>query len=282
MALTEIGGVGPKTFQQLLMRFGPPDNFADVSVSELEEIPRIGENGSARILQSLERVDHFQNKLDNYTEIGIGITTFLDDDYPIRLRDIDDPPPIIYMKGRREALDRDCVALVGTTQATQAGVRLAVDLARNFVSRGYGIVSGLASGIDTAAHIGAIKDGGTTIAILGCGIFNIYPEENASLADTIMENGLLISEYDPFRAVKAGRLIVRNRLISAFSKAVIVVQIGEQRRGELRTAQYAFKQARPVFLADPDSNLDSETIASTSALKIKGVESIDEIIGYMV
>ncbi len=281
MALTEVGGVGPKTFQQLLLRFGTPANFVDASVTELEDIPRIGEGGGERILKSLDKVGHFQDKLDNYTEIGIVITTYLDDDYPALLREIDDPPPILYMKGRRDALERDYVALVGTTQPTQPGMRLAVDLARSFVGRGYGIASGLASGIDSAAHIGAIKDGGSTIAVLGCGILNIYPEENAALADNIKEHGLLVSEYDPFRSVKAARLIVRNRLISAFSKAVVVVQVGEERRGELRTAQYAFKQARPVFFADPEGTLDRETIKENNALMIEGAGSIDKIIQYM-
>lgn len=282
MALTEIGGVGPKTFQQMLLRFGPPANFALATATELEEIPRVGENGSERIRRSLDRVGHFRDKLDSYTDIGIGITTYLDDDYPVRLREIDDPPPILYMKGDRMALERDYVALVGTTQATQAGVQMSVDLARGFVGRGYGIVSGLAAGIDSAAHIGAIKDGGATIAVLGCGILNIYPEENAPLAEQIAEHGLLISEYDPFRSVKAARLIVRNRLISAFSRAVVVVQVGAERRGELRTAQYGQKQARPVFVADPEGILDRETIVETGALMISGVGSIDEMIDYMV
>ncbi|OGC96084.1 MAG: hypothetical protein A2W25_08605 [candidate division Zixibacteria bacterium RBG_16_53_22] len=282
MALTEIGGVGPKIFQQLLLRFGPPENFTSVTLSELEDIPRVGENGSQRILKALAKADHFQDKLENYAEIGIGITTYLDDDYPAMLREIDDPPPILYMKGNYDTLALDHVALVGTTRATQDGLRLAIDLARAFVDRGYGVVSGLASGIDSAAHIGAIKDGGSTIAVLGCGIMNIYPEENTLLADNITERGLLISEYDPFRSVKAARLILRNRLISAFSKAVVVVQIGVERRGELRTAHYAYKQARPVFIADPDGSLDPETIANSNALMIKGIESVDDVVKYMV
>jgi len=282
MALTELGGVGPKTFQQLLLRFGSPENIAGATLAELEEIPRIGERGGERILRSLDKAAHFRSKLDNYLAIGIGITTYLDSDYPVMLREIDDPPPILYMKGNLDSLAMDYIALVGTTQATQAGLRLAVDLARAFVERGYGVVSGLASGIDSAAHIGAIKSGGSTIAVLGCGVLNIYPSDNESLAANIMERGMLISEYDPFRAVKAARLIVRNRLISAFSKAVIIVQTGSQRRGELRTARYAFKQAKPVFFADPEGDLNRETIDETNALMINGAESIDEIIGYMV
>jgi DNA processing protein len=242
----------------------------------------VGENGGERILRSLDKVDHFQSKLDNYGDIGIGITTYLDDDYPLILREMDDPPPILYWKGNRGSMQFDFVALVGTTQATQAGIGLAVELARRFVSRGYGIASGLASGIDSAAHTGALKNGGRTLAVLGCGILNIYPQENTQLAERICENGMLISEYDPFRRVKAVRLILRNRLISAFSKAVVVVQVGAQRRGELRTAQYAYKQARPLFFADPEGILDNETLKENKALVVKGPEAIDEIISYMV
>jgi DNA processing protein len=198
------------------------------------------------------------------------------------LREIDDPPPLIYTKGKREILNRDFVALVGTTEASQPGIRLAVDLTAEFVKRGFGVVSGLAIGIDSAAHIAALKNEGATIAVLGSGIDNIYPPDNEILADNIARTGLLVSEHHPTRRVKAGQLILRNRLISAFSKAVVVVQVGSTRRGELRTAAYALKQARPLFMADPEGILDPETIKTSNALTIQGVESVDEIIRYMV
>jgi DNA processing protein len=282
MALTEIGGVGPKTFQQLLLRFGQPENFPMATTADLADIPRLGETGSEKVLRSLDQVDRFQSKLDDYNEIGIGITTYLDDDYPELLREIDDPPPILYFKGNRDVFRFNYVALVGTTQATESGIRTAVDLARGFVKRGYGIVSGLAAGIDSAAHLGAIKEEGPTMAVLGCGILNVYPQDNIALAENIALNGLLISEYDPFRRVKAARLIVRNRLISAFSRAVIIVQVGIERRGELRTAQYANRQARPLFFADPEGTLDEGMVKLNKALTINGVDSIDDVIKYMV
>jgi DNA processing protein len=282
MALTDQGGVGPKTFQQLLLRMGAPENFVNASHEEFDEIPRIGPEGADKIMRSLDHLDLFKDRLDEYTGQGIDITTYLDYDYPEQLRGIDDPPPILYYKGKRDVLNHDYIALVGTTQASHDGIRLAVDLSREFVKRGYGVVSGLASGIDSAAHLGAIKEQGPTIAVLGCGIFNIYPEENESLADNIANNGLLISEYEPYKHVKAMRLVLRNRLISALAKAVVVVQVGTKRRGELRTAKYAFKQARPVFFTDPEGILEPETIQESNALLIKGAESVDEVIKYMV
>jgi len=282
MALTELGGVGPKTFQEILFRLGPPENVLSAEREDLEEIPRIGEEGPDKIIRSLDHVGEFEEWIDEYESLGIRTTTFLDDDYPALLREIGDPPPILYFKGNLEALKSNCAAIVGTTQATQLGLRFTVDLAKEFVSRGIGIVSGLASGIDSAAHLSALKNNGLTMAVLGCGFFNIYPAENEQLADNIAASGLLISEYPPHKRVKAMRLILRNRLISAFSKVVVVTQVGTERRGELRTAQYAIKQGKPLFFADPDGSLGPETIDKGNALIINGVEAVDDIIKYIV
>ncbi len=282
MALTEIGGVGPKTFQQILMRVGPPENVLSARPEDFEDIPRIGEDGLEKIFKSLDHIGEFEKKIEEFDNQGIYTTTFFDDDYPELLREIGDPPPVLYFKGNLEALKNDYVALVGTTQATQEGIRLTIDLTREFVKRGVGVVSGLAIGIDSAAHLSALKYQGSTIAVLGCGFYNIYPPENITLAENIAVSGLLVSEYPPERRVKAVRLILRNRLIAAFSKAVIVSQIGTIRRGELRTAQYAFKQGKPLYFADPEQILDSETIKNSNALPINGIEAVDEIIKYMV
>jgi DNA processing protein len=282
MALTELGGVGPRTFQQLLMRLGPPENILDAGPADFDDIPRLGEEGPEKIIKSLDHIGAFEQKIEQFQNQGVEAITYFDEDYPELLREIGDPPPIIYIKGNIEALKYDYVAIVGTTQANQPGIRLTVDLAREFVEHGLGIVSGLASGVDSAAHLSALKSGGSTIAVLGCGIFNIYPPENDVLADNIAAAGLLISEYPPEKRVKAMRLVLRNRLISAFARAVVVTQVGRERRGELRTAQYAVKQGKPLFIADPEGILDSETIRDSHALPIKGIEAVDEIIKYMV
>ncbi len=281
MALTEEGGVGPKMFQQLLLHLGPPEELLNASSADLDEIPRLSASGADRILRSLENVDEFTERLYDYAADDIHVTTFLDDDYPEQLRRIDDPPPLIYFRGDLEAWSCDYVALVGTTKASQAGLRLAVDLAKELVGRGYGIVSGLAPGIDSAAHLGAIKEQGRNIAVLGCGLLNIYPAENASLAELIAKTGLLISEHQPFKNVSKSRLVLRNRIITAFARAVVVVQVGEDTRGELRAAGYAFNQARPLFYGDPDKNLDFALISEAPGTIIKDAGAVDEIIKYM-
>jgi DNA processing protein len=179
-------------------------------------------------------------------------------------------------------LNGQFVALVGTTKATQGGLRLAVDIARELVRKGYGVVSGLATGIDSAAHLGALKEQGVTMAVLGCGIREIYPEENKPLADLVAGSGLLISEHQPLRKVSKSALVLRNRLISALSRAVVVVQVGAETQGELRTAGYAAQQARPLFYGDPEKDLDYDRFKEWPGVIIDSADSVDEIINYMV
>lgn len=281
MAITEEGGVGPRMFQQLLLRLGPPEELLNISRTDLDQIPRLGARGADRLLQSLENIDEFTERLYDYAANDIRVATFLDENYPDQLRTINDPPPIIFFRGDDAAWSYNYVALVGTTRASQCGLRLAVDLAREFVKNGYGIVSGLATGIDSAAHLGAIKEQGRSMAVLGSGLLNIYPTENMSLAELISKSGLLISEYQPFKQVSKSRLVLRNRLISALARAVVVVQVGEETKGELRAAGYAFNQAKPLFYGDPDDNLDFASVREAPGTIIKDVDSVDEIIKYI-
>ena len=282
MAITEEGGVGPKMFQQLLLRLGPPEELRNISSDDLEDFPRMNFEKIARLLDSLEHADEYMGKIDDYAGNNIFISSILDDDYPELLRVIDDPPPLMYYKGQTDTLSHDYIALVGTTKATQAGIRLAVDISKELVSRGYGIISGLATGIDSAAHLGALKNNGATIAVLGNGIMEIYPEDNRPLADLIAKSGLLISEYPPYKMVSKSGLVLRNRIISAMAKAVVVVQVAEETRGELRTAAFAYKQAKPLFYGDPEGNLEYERVKEWPGAIIKSVDMVDEITSYIV
>lgn len=282
MAITEEGGIGPKMFQQLLLRLGPPEEFMGASAADLEDLPRLNEDRIERLLRSLENVDDYLGRIHDYLSHEVHIRSILEDDYPAQLKTIDNPPPLIYFKGDASAWSRQFVAIVGTTRATQGGLRLAVDIAREFVRRGYGIISGMASGIDSAAHLGAIKEEGVNIAVLGSGILNIYPEENITLAELITQTGLLISEQEPSKKVNKSGLILRNRIISALSKAVVVVQVGDETRGELHTAEFAVKQTKPLFYGDPDGDLDYQKVSEWPGAIINSVDSVDDIIRYMV
>jgi len=283
MAITDDGNVGPMMFQQLLMRLGAPEDFLFATEKDLNDIPGLDNEKTALILESLDRIDEYITRLEYYKNIKTNVVTFLDDDYPIVLREISDPPPILYYRGEYSIIDINYIAIVGTTMPSQAGIRLSVDLAKAIVDRGYGIISGLAAGIDCAAHLAVLKAGGLTTAVLGCGFDKIYPPENELIAQNILNSGgLLISEVAPETEVAKPGLITRNRLISALSKAVVVAEVGEKSHGELHTAKFAHKQARPIFYGDPENNLKSETITDMPGVIINDVSAQDEILKYII
>jgi DNA processing protein len=206
----------------------------------------------------------------------------LDDNYPEHFRHIPDPPVAIYSRGDSDLLQQGGIAIVGTTAADQDGIRAAVDFARGFVEHGKTIISGLALGIDSAGHLGALKNGGKTIAVLGCGHLNIYPEENESLAGLITDSGTVISEFDIHAKAIAGRLVSRNRLIAGLADAVLIVQVGRKRRGELYAGQAALDQGKPVFVYDPNDQYAAQELLNNLVIKIKSLEQIDEMLSYIV
>jgi DNA processing protein len=282
MAITDTVGVGSKTFQQLLITFGPPESFLEASYDDFESIPRLRDKGARLMLEALESLQEYEDKLAEYSNKGISMLSFFDDDYPESLRQINDPPPAIYIKGDLNALKSQFIAVVGTTQASHTGLKLAVDLSKEFVKRGYGIVSGLARGIDGAAHLGALKEDGVTVGVLGSGILRVFPDENIPLAENILKKGLLISEQNPYRRVRAAGLILRNRIIAGLAKAVVVAQVGTQRRGELRTVEYSCKQAKPAFFADPEGDLDRKALGRYGMVIENNVNSVDYILSQVV
>jgi len=283
MAVTDFGKVGPMMFQQMLMRLGAPEDFLHATIEDLADIPRLKDSQAILVMESLEKIDEYNTHLEYYNSLGIDVVTFLDNDYPIALREINDPPPILYYKGEYSNIDINYIAIVGTTVPSHAGIKLSVDLAKAIVDNGYGIISGLAAGIDSAAHLGVLKAGGITSAVLGCGFEKIYPTENEPLVENIINSGgLLISEVPPENDVSKLALITRNRIISALSKAVIVAEIGEKSRGELITAKNAQTQARPIFYGNPENKLNHETIKDIPGVIINDVKAVDEILKYLV
>jgi len=171
---------------------------------------------------------------------------YTDEGYPEQLKNIYDPPPVLYTRGDRNSLREVAVALVGSRRATPYGLSVAENLARELAAAGVGVVSGMARGIDTAAHRGALKGGGKTVAVLGCGLDVAYPRENAGLAKEIASNGAVISEFPPGSQPEAWHFPVRNRIISGLSKIVVVVEATEK-SGALITANVALEQGRDVM-----------------------------------
>ena len=208
-------------------------------------------NASASLLQGLlsltpEQAAQVRNPLTNVEPLRDCVITIIDDDYPPLLRQIPDPPLALHFRGERALLARTSVAMVGSRRASPYGVNVAAQLARQLAAAGVVIVSGLARGIDAAAHHAALEAGGTTIAILGSGIDVVYPRSNLRLHRRIAERGLILSELPPGAPPRPEHFPVRNRLISGISSGTVVVE-ATRRSGSLITARMALEQNRDVF-----------------------------------
>lgn len=243
VALATTTGIGPRTFAALIERFGSPRKVFRASEEELMEIPRVTAE-TAALLHAYD-FDQVENELYALTRDSISVVTQDDDDYPANLALIHDAPPVLFMRGAMSAPDDRAVAIVGTREASEWGQRVATELARGFAERGFTIVSGLARGIDTAAHLGALD--GRTLAVLGSGIRVIHPKENAALAEKIAQgHGAVLSEFSPNTPPQGRNLMTRDRVISGLARGVIVVQ-ADVKSGSMDTAQRARKQSRLIF-----------------------------------
>ena len=281
-ALKEYGQVGPKLFLQLSMMYGQPGNIYDYSSDEIASMNNISLERAEKIVASQDAIEQARETIENLQTMNIAVISYFDESYPERLRRIPDPPIALYVRGDLSLPSEGGVAIVGTSAANQDGIRASVDFARALSEQGQTIISGLALGIDTAAHLGALKNSGKTIAVLGCGHLSIYPEENESLAGLIAEQGTLVSEYDIHAKAIPGRLVSRNRLIAGLADAVLIMQIGDKRRGELYAAEAAIDQGKSVFIFDPDDRYDVEILHNNLVIKINSLEQIDQIMRFII
>jgi len=245
-----IAGVGPRTRRTLLERFGTPRAVLQARPSELREVKGVGPKLTQKIGAAAEEIDA-EAEIALCRQHGIDILTHPDDgdaesDYPRMLREIHDPPGVLFLRGTLKPDDRLAIGIVGTRHATQYGLRQAERLAGSLARAGYTIVSGLARGIDAAAHRGALAAGGRTIAVLASGVLNIYPPEHGPLAEEVIAHGALLSESPPRAEPLSGAFPQRNRIISGMSLGLIVVEAGE-RSGALISARHAMEQGREVF-----------------------------------
>lgn len=280
IALREVAGVGPKTFQQLLMAFGSPENICKRSVEEIAELPRIGLKKAEEILSSQDRLTEIEKHILHLEEQGIGISTILDEDYPPILKTIDDPPPLLYSKGEFPIKKSLFIALVGTHQATEAGKKDAILLGKAVAQRDGVVVSGLAKGIDKAAHMGAILGEGKTYAVLGTGLNNIYPRENLELAEEITQNGALLSEFPLNVPVNVGQLMARNRVIVGLSHAVVVVET-QKTQGAMDAARKASDSGKPLFVVKRGDEKSLKQLTAMGAIPIEGIKELALILKYI-
>ena len=245
LALSMTSGIGGATARKLVERFGSAEAAFDAQDEELLQIPRI----TAAIVEGLRAVsfEALEYELTSMDDEGVSVLTWDDDDYPSNLRRASDSPPLLFARGGLSASDENAVAIVGTREPSSSSSALAEALARGLAERGLTIVSGLALGSDTAAHLGALNaEGGRTLAVLGSGLHMIHPSQNVSLAEDITRHGALLSEFHPGAPPSGPNLMARDRVVSGLSKAVIVIEAG-LKSGSMDTASKARHQGRLVF-----------------------------------
>jgi DNA processing protein len=239
-----VRGIGPARFQALLDHFRNLRSAWEATADQLRAAD-LGSRAVKELLKVRQRLD-LDAEMARLEKAGVRVLTWQSHDYPDRLRNIYHPPPVLYLRGSLAPGDEWAIAVVGTRRATVYGKEAARHIASELARAGVTVVSGLARGIDTAAHQAALDAGGRTIAVLGSGVDVVYPAENRRLTQRILERGAVLSEYALGRPPEAGNFPPRNRLISGLSLGVVVVEAGE-RSGALITADYAAKQGRDVF-----------------------------------
>ncbi|MHC4691569.1 MAG: DNA-processing protein DprA [Planctomycetota bacterium] len=283
LKLINLDGVGPITFGKLIKHFGSVDRALGTSVSELAKIDGVG-------FKTAEQMAAARGKFDTTAELeladkfGVWIIHLDDKRYPPVLKRIYDPPPVLYIKGTLTRQDNLCISIVGSRRCSIYGKEQSSRLAHFLASAGFTICSGMARGIDTAAHQGALSAKGRTIAVQGCGLANIYPPENKKLFDLIAESGACISElplqYEPL----SENFPPRNRIISGLSLGTIVVEAGS-RSGALITARAAMENNREVMAVpgkiDSPVSRGAHQLIKQGAKLIESVEDVMEALGYI-
>ncbi len=244
LALHSIDGLGPIRLKAVLDFFKDPKIAWEANGGEIREIG-IPQNVVGLLLETRKILDPLEYAA-SIEKSGIKWVTIFDENYPKLLKQIYDLPTVIYYKGEMRAEEK-AIAVVGTRKITGYGRAVTEEFVKGLVEAGLTIVSGLARGVDSEAHLATIRAGGRTIAVLGGGLKNIYPPENRSLAERIIENGgLVLSEFPPDYPSMPGNFPARNRIISGLSQGVLVVEAAED-SGSLITARLALEQGREVF-----------------------------------
>lgn len=275
LRLIRSQNVGPRTFRELLNRFGG----ARAALAALPELSRRGGRDRLKICDE----DDADAELERLDELGASLLTLADPEYPPLLRQISDPPPVLTVFGTVSMLTRPTIAIVGARNASALGRKMATMLARDLGAAGQVIVSGLARGIDATAHRAALDTG--TVAVCAGGIDVIYPPENASLAESIAESGVLVSEIAAGIHPQRTHFPRRNRLVSGLASGTIVIDAAA-RSGSLITARFALEQNREVF-AVPGSPLDPRAAGGNALIRdgatlIRGADDVLEALKPMV
>ncbi len=262
LVLNAVPDLGAIRIRKLMAFFGSALEVLEASLEELAQsgllFPAAAEN-----IFYFSKDKFLRDEYNLMQREGVIVRTVADEDYPSSLKDFEDSPVVMYIKGEIDCLKPGSVAIVGSRAASFHGCKSAKVFAQAFARAGTLVVSGLARGIDTAAHQGSLEAGGKTIAVIGCGFNHMYPKENHSLMEAISRKGAVVSEFAFSMPPLRQNFPWRNRIISALSVATVVIEAGSK-SGALITADYALAQNKDVFVLP--SNIDNETAYGSNRL----------------
>jgi len=268
--LSGLPQIGSRKYISLIKYFGSAKRVFESDRNELLESGILNEK-IVDIIVTKRNIDKIHRYLKKLKENDIKVYTIEEEEYPENLKNIYDPPPVLYVKGSLQASDVNSIAVVGSRKASDYGLKTAEKLGMELAEAGITVVSGMALGIDSAAHRGALKAGGRTIAVFACGLNHIYPRSGYSLAKEIVKNGAIISEYPLGIEAIPQNFPARNRIISGMSKGVVIVEASEK-SGSLITAEFALEQGRDVFAVP--GNIGKPNSTGTNALIKEGAKLV--------
>lgn len=268
--ISAIPGVGATRIRALVAHFKSTENIFNASLKQLTAVEGI-ETKTAKSIKDYSDFDYGTEQVSKAKQAGIEIIDFWDEKYPENLKRIYDPPAFLFVKGTLVKQDKYAISIVGTRLPSSYGKVVAEKIAKELAQKGLVIVSGLARGIDTISHWAAVQSGGRTIAVMGSGLDHIYPGENKKLAEKIIEQGALISEFPMGTKPDAVNFPRRNRIISGMALGTIVVEAG-LKSGALLTANYALEQNREIFAVP--GNINSPKSLGTNQIIKDGAKLI--------
>src|SRR6187401_2691131 len=280
LALNLLPKIGPVRVRRLLEVFGNPERILSAKTREILDVEGFGVDLAETVAGWESRID-LSRELRRIKEENINLITLEDALYPKLLKRIYDPPTVLYVRGQLTERDHNALAIVGSRHTTQYGLATSKKLGFQLAYAGYTVISGLARGIDTAAHEGALASKGRTIAVIGAGLGKLYPPENQSLADRIAEQGAVVSEFPVDYPPDRQSFPLRNRIVSGWSCGVIVTE-APSRSGALITAQQAAEQGRAVFAVPggidrPSSHGCNRLIQQGAKLIMDGADVLDDL-----
>jgi DNA processing protein len=275
VALSLTEHVGSKTLLALLRHFDhDPAAALHADTDQLRQVPGIG----PRIARSIQAIDlaQVEQQMRTWQDHGITVLPLNDPAYPAHLRAVDDPPATLFVRGHLPS--QPGVAIVGTRAPSAFAAAAATRLGQQVAAAGLPVISGLARGIDTAAHIGALTTpGGLTLAVLGSGVLNVYPPENRHLARRCAQQGALLAEVHPSAEPSSPRLVARNRIISGLSAALVVVETDAD-GGAMHAARFAQRQGRPVYTLDLPASGNQALLAAGALPIAPDFQTIDSFL----